>query len=228
MKKIIIIVVVLIILGGGYYFYTTQKEEPVQENTSTSGKSLVVKENKTLMGWLRRGKAVECTISAPEGQIVAQTKDFKVRIEGEDFYSGEGEEAEKGVFINDGEYVYIWSGMEGMKINIKEMESMADDMSEEEETYSWTDTVDAWESAEYEYDCQEKNLSDELFIPPQEVNFIDFTDFTKGLGEMTESMESLGDDYQEGLDDMQNMTQEEIEAKLEEMDIDLNQLKDFE
>ncbi|MFC1678145.1 hypothetical protein ACFLZ9_00230 [Patescibacteria group bacterium] len=225
MKKIIIIVILLIIMGAGYY-YITSKDKVTEIKVETGAdKGLVVKENTTLMGWLRRGKEVECTINTAEGEILAQTKDLKVRIEGEDFYRGEEDGGEKGVFLNDGEYIYIWSGQEGMKINIKEMENMTETMEEEpKESYSWIDSVDQWEDAEYQYSCREKKLSDDLFIPPQDINFVDFSDFAEGLESMTEEMESLNKELQEGLGEGEVLTQEEIEEKLEEMDIDLNKL----
>ena len=66
-----------------------------------------------------------------------------------------------------------------------------------------------WETA-YKYDCAEKGLADDLFIPPTGVNF---TDMTNTITEAQAAVKSLQDNSPAS----QNINQEDIEAEIEKI-----------
>jgi hypothetical protein len=148
MKKnaIIIAVVVLVLLAaGGWWFYSQNaKPKPITEDPNPGvKKGLTVLENNSLEGWLTRGKSVECTMASDEGEVKILTKDGKVRIEGIPYMFGgdmdeNTEPKNDGISLTDSEWVYMWSGTSGTKMNIKAMqETMTDEQKTKAEDYSW-------------------------------------------------------------------------------------------
>jgi hypothetical protein len=218
MKKVIIIIVALLVVGAGGYFAFTKgkgsKNIELDKPEITSG--LKVMENKSLMGWLKKGKSVECTLSTEEGTITMKTKDNKVRIEGLPYMFGGSDTSEpdfNGVSLTTGDWVYMWSGDKGTKMNIKAMqETMDEEQKEKAEDYDWEETAQGWEAL-YQYECQEKRLSDDLFEPPTDVEFTDWT-------EMMANMQQMSQQLQEKFGEGENMNMEDIEEQLEKMDME--------
>ena len=218
MKKVIIIIVALLVIGAGGYFVFTKgkgsKNIELDKPGITSG--LKVTEISNLLDWLKGGKSVECILSTEEGTITMKTKDNKVRIEGLPYMFGGGEATASdlsGVSLTTGDWIYMWSGDKGTKMNIKSMrESMSEEQLKEAEQYSWEDMAQGWD-AQYQHQCQEKRLSDELFEPPINVEFTDWT-------EMMANMQQMGQQLQEKFETGESMNMEDIEEQLEKMDME--------
>lgn len=226
MKKVIIIIIAVIILGaGGYYIYNQAQSGPagptVKTDESKEAKGLKVNANNTLLGWLKRGKGVKCTVQAEEGEMVVQTKNNKVRIDGMAGMMGQSEEKseEPGAMISDGEWVYIWSGDEGMKMNIAAMEeSMPQEQKTQAEDYSWENMAKAWQDEEVEYDCKEASIADSAFTPPSNIKFVDFSEFMSGMTELGQEMEEKYGTGEESeiMDGGEEATPEDLEEMMED------------
>ena len=208
MKKqqgIIIGVVILLLIGGAYFWWQFgNKPAATGEGIPTPKPSLEVVSDDTILGWLSRG-AVECTVTNETGDMKIMAKNEKVRLEGMPYaFANDSAQTSNGVWISDGTWTYMWSGTQGTKINIKEMEkTMTPEQKTEVPDYNWTDAVKNWETAGFKYDCRETKLADDLFTPPADVNFNDLTaTFT--------AAQQMGDKIKAG-----NMNTEDIEAELE-------------
>ncbi len=210
MKRIILFCLILIFILAGCFFNKNNEQQAKEENRQKGG--LIVKENNTMLGWLKRGKAVECIVTSPDGEIKIKTKNNKVRIEGIPFMFGDNIEkpTNDGVSVTDGDWMYMWSGNKGTKMNIKELEEMSGEVKEEEEKQNtWEDNVKEWEESGFGYDCKEVNLSNSEFSPPNDVEFIDFSESLKSLQELGQQM---AEDAEAG----KTIDMEEIQKKLEE------------
>ena len=181
---------------------------------------LVVKENNTLMGWLKKGKAVECRVSSPEGEMIIKTKNEVVRMEGIPYFSPDSSteqpKAENGVMLTVGDWTYMWdtSTKKGTKMNFKELEEIGKENGEADgsDRKDWDEMVEAWEDMDVAYECKELRLDDKLFTEPEDVDFMDLGAMMIGLQEHTDKlMNNLGSP--------EGMNQEDIEKMLEDMDI---------
>jgi hypothetical protein len=161
------------------------------------GGILVGETDNSLLGWLKRKQGVECVVEDKEGRVVIQSKQDKVRMTGIPYVdmasaveSG-GSPDMNGVSLTVGDWIYMWSERDkkGTKMNIKKIESLAADDEEIKDQETWDEAVADWEDEEVEYNCTDKNLSDDLFTPPGDVEFTDLTDFMLGIGEMADEME---------------------------------------
>jgi hypothetical protein len=183
MKKLIIIVIILIVVGGGayWYFFSRNKSQAPVLKVGDIGKNgepivgLTVTPDNSLYGWLRRGIPVECDITSDSGTIKMMVKNDKVRTEGIPYAFGQNIHGTDGVSLADGDWLYMWSGQQGTKLNIKQMQAgQTADQKAKAVNYSWQDSAKDWQS-KYQYNCQEKNLADDLFIAPAGVTFNDMT-----------------------------------------------------
>jgi len=180
-----------------------------------------VKMEKNLMSWMESGEAVECQIQITEGKSVTMmAKDGKVRMEGVPYASMENlEEVDPentdGVSLTVGDWFYSWSkeSFEGVKFNLVEMEKMTEGMEEEqqEETGDWKDQVQDWEDGQIEYDCQEANLSDDLFEVPGNVDFVDMAESMKGFMEMGAELEKQIEGGIPSAEELKNLLPEGVE-----------------
>ena len=219
MKKALILSLSLMICFG---FSGCGKKEAKNEVQVAAPKGgLIVKENKSLMGWLKKGKAVECRVTAPEGEMIIKTKNEVVRMEGIPYFSpdssGEQPKAENGVMLTVGDWVYMWDAQtkKGAKMNLKEMEAMGNEEAEaatEEDRKDWGDMVEAWEDMDVAYECKEVKLDDGLFTEPKNVDFMD-------LGDVMATMQENADELIKNLGSPEDMNQEDIEKMLEDMNI---------
>lgn len=219
MKKIIVLVIVFAValsLGGCF-----KKGENVDQDDSRS------KQFTSLSDWFKNGKGVRCVIETPQGEVIISAKGKQVRMDGIAYVDMANpvnpEDMQNGVSLTDAEWVYMWNGKNGIKMNIEEMNKMSNEAGAGEkinpEDYSWESWISDQEAVGVNYECKEENLSDNVFQVPNDVEF-------KDLGEMMKSLNSLSNDFQGSLGESeempsfegsQNMNQEDIEARLEEM-----------
>jgi hypothetical protein len=113
------------------------------------------------------------------------------------------------VSLTDGDWYYIWADKQGTKMNLKTLQAaMSPEQKAKATEYSWQDSSKKWEN-EYQYNCQEKLLTDNLFIPPADIQFNDMTDTLKDL-------QQVGQDLQQKAGSG-TVNQEDIEAQLEQL-----------
>ena len=215
MKKLLVMIF-LIVFALGVSGCKKKNQTVVPENKGKVG--LEVVENNSLTGWLKRGKGVECTIEDPDGnKMVVQTKNNKVRMSGIPYINmgnlNEASEPEmNGVSITDGDWMYTWSGNEGVKMNLKKMEEMAGEFSDEEpeDQKTWEESITELEDENVDYNCKEKRLSDDLFVPPKNVNFMDYST-------LMEDMMNSSKQFQNQLQNQGELDTDEMEAELERL-----------
>lgn len=194
MKKVILIVALLVIAGGGYFAYQAATNDTGGEEQALQRKGgLVVKDDDSLLGWLKRGKDVDCLVTTAEGEdIIILAKGDKVRIDGTPGMFGPSTDGSDWIMVTTDEWMYMWSGNEGTKINLKAVESLAaETAAEEAERYSWEKAAAEWESSGAAVKCKEAKLSDNLFLPPANVQFTDMTAMLESMGQMRESLPDL-------------------------------------
>lgn len=190
-RKILLLIFLMAIAFVG----CGKKEKKLQGLETQERPSFVVKENNSLMGWLKRGKAVECEVESEEGAITMLTKGDSVRIEGVPYMSmnssGEAPSAENGVMLADKDWTYLWDKKtkQGTKMN---NQKMAEISGEQESTSqeSWEDMVEAWEAQKVKYSCQEVTARSDLFSEPEGINFTDLTEMMSGMAEIGKQMEA--------------------------------------
>lgn len=198
MKKVILlstlIAVSLVFTGCG-----KKDKNQAQNQEDQAPKGFEVKENNSLLGWLKRGKAVQCEVDSPEGKIKMLTKGDAVRIEGIPYMSpssaGEMPQAENGVMLTTKEWTYMWDKKSklGTKMNNQKMKEIGEEFGEEEQAdsqQSWQDMVQAWEAQKVKYSCNELGVESSLLEEPTDVEFTDFTEVMSGMADIGKQMEA--------------------------------------
>ncbi len=217
MKKIITVSILALMLSVFTGCMKKQEQAKVQTtagDTAPQG-GLVVRENNTLLGWLKRGKGVECTVTNPDGSTMTiQTKNNKIRMSGVPYVSvaNPGAPEEGGVTVSDDEWMYSWGKSDGMKMNLKRVQELTAELGDDaptDEPKTWEDMVHGWEDAGVDYNCQEKTLADSLFTPPADINFTDYTQYMEDMADMGKQLQ----DYTKG----DNLDMDALEQKAKEM-----------
>jgi len=196
---------------------------------------LEVKENNSLTGWLKKGKAVECEVMSPQGKIIMKAKNGAVLMEGVPYYSadsaGAQPKAENGAILSANGWTYMWDkeSKKGTKMNNAELDEMSKDgteaggVSEEDSAKDWNKMVEDWDEAQIGFDCKEASLGDDLFSEPQGVEFTDLTDLLTNLPKIdTNNLEGMNQPEVPAMPDIKDLkipqgaNQEDIEKILEE------------
>lgn len=212
MKKKILILSLFLALA--FTFSACSKKNEISSDDSKK------EQYSTLKDWLESGKGVQCEVETPKGKITVKTKNDKVRMDGVPWMDmenlGEGD-VSSGSSISDGDWVYMWSGEKGMKMNLKEMSEMEVEDSDDfdEGDYSWEDWAEDQDNMNTSYACQESKISDDIFIAPSGVEFTDWSEMMKGFMNMGQNM--MDTDNLPNVEGSQSMTQEELEAQIEKM-----------
>jgi hypothetical protein len=159
-----------------------QTQEISKENTApVDGGNPSIK--KSLLGLIEGSTGVKCSIEDEQGKYVIIAKDKKVKIDGIDFSNpSEGSTTEqKGTMIDDGEWIYMWSGKEGMKFNKKETEKLQTGNANSGEPSDWQGWLGSLETSGAKYDCNPTVATDADFLAPQDVKFQDLGELMKGI-----------------------------------------------
>lgn len=208
MKKVVIVVVVVLalIIGGGVWFVMKAKQTLSENGIEVSKNGVSVDVNGTkvdiskenggsikdsLTNMLSGSAAVKCAVEDEEGKYTVTAKMGKVKIDGIGYTtpdaSGEAKD-QKGTMIVTEEMFYMWSGKEGMKWNVKEMEELNKKMGgenaavQEPAAADWSDWAKTMEASGAKYDCSPSVVTDADFTPPADVQFQDFGEFMKQFG----------------------------------------------
>lgn len=182
---------------------TTQVEvSPIEQQA--------VKEYQKIAQAMATGEPVECVMSNSQKgtSFTYQVKGKMIRT----FGQLNPESTSSGNMISDGTYLYIWSddGQAGTKMKIPTDTEVAEtsensealpDLSSETKQQEYIDLG-------YSIQCDQKNLSDEIFTPPTTVNFQDLSLMMESANQLQAKMASgAGESAPE-------LTQEQIEAMM--------------
>ncbi|MBP9781686.1 hypothetical protein KBC89_03455, partial [Candidatus Woesebacteria bacterium] len=173
MNKLLFVLPLGILLGGCSLIpqKSSQLETPPLEQQ-------VVKEYQKVADAMASGKSVECVMTnTKEGtNFTYQVKGKKVRS----FGQITPESSSSGNMISDGDYLYMWSddGQPGTKFKIPTEAEVAEmtekpkdllpDLSDEAKQQEFVDMG-------YSIQCDQKNITDDAFIPPATVQFQDLS-----------------------------------------------------
>ena len=215
MKKILPIIILLLLIAVVGFIVLDKDKKNKKADLPKDSKELEVGESPSLLGWLKGKNSIECVLSAAEGSITVKSKDEKIRIDGIPYMFGdEVASPESGTSLTVGDWVYMWAGDKGTKFNLVSMQDLTEgDQGEEKEQVSWEDWAESMQEAEASYECKEKRFSDDIFTPPNDVEFIDWTEWMTGMQELSDEMEA-------SIEAGETMNMEDIEKKLEELNID--------
>lgn len=188
---IIAVVVILLLLGAWFFIFNKKAPEAGQQTALPGGgqnqeeqASPGIKES--LLGLLEGAAGVSCAVEDANGKYTVTAKGERAKIEGMDFPDPQNPSVmEKGTIINDGDWAYMWSGKEGIKFNLKEMEQgSAPTQNSQENASDWKEWAKGMEESGAKYDCQPTVATDADFTPPSDVKFQDLGEMFKGLQQM--------------------------------------------
>lgn len=197
MNKLIPIIGVIIVLalaGGGFYYYQSTQSSNTggmmgQKNESTMNDESSLMSLKDL---LMMGQAQQCTFSYSDEQSgtvsgTSYVAGQKVRTDFEGTYTN-GESYEGGMIL-DGEYMYTWSTEMDQGVKMA-MTGTTEEAIDEAAANPDTTNESYNPSAEVEYNCKGWNENAEMFTPPPDVEFMDFTEQMKMFEEYQGGNES--------------------------------------
>jgi len=174
MKKIIpLLVVIFLIAGGGLYYFKLRSQNKPELTTSVDNKK-----KESLFDWFKNDQGVECQITPKEGgNVTVIAKKGKIKVSGQEVSLGAQGKTNKAIFINDGQWIYIWSEEEknGIKYLVPKEEEK-ENKDQKTTLFSPEEAIKEWQEGNYH--CQPKRVSDQEFIPPQDINFLNLSDFS--------------------------------------------------
>jgi uncharacterized protein YxeA len=202
MNKAIIVIVAIVVIaglaGGGWFLLKKKPQDQTRTTVQTQAEQTGKTEDsgigseikKGLLDLMTTGAGTKCTVEDKSGKYTMYAKGDKAKVEGIDFapsIPGNEPKGEPGMMINDGTWAYMWSGKEGMKFNIKDMEETAKDVSSQpssdsqEKATDWKDWVKEMQNSGAKYECSAAVLSDADFVPPADVKFQDWEELMKSM-----------------------------------------------
>ncbi len=216
MKKTLPFIIVLVLLVGvGIYYVATSKPAtaPTAEQGDNTGNQTAA-DNASLLDWLKGGKSVQCVLSTAEGAMTVMAKNDAIRIEGIPYaFSDNNGQSQPSTSLTLGDWVYYWSGQEGVKYNITAANTTSDDSgmdNSETDNVDWENWAQSMEDEGVSYDCSEKSFSNDLFSPPGDVNFVDLT-------ALSNQAQQLGQGMEENLPASGTPSQDDILKQLENL-----------
>lgn len=198
-KKILLAVGLLIVAGIGLFAFTqfsskssqNKGQQDVAESMSDSDDSVITGSIRSLLGM---NKNVKCTYTDPnektksDGTIYVSGQ----KMRGDFAVTDETGKQYESFMIQDGEYAYIWSNesADGTKMKVSEMEKL-NQMSEAE---SANKSVDV--DSDLNMHCSGWTVDASMFLAPDNIRFVDMTDFMMQMDSKKTSAPSSSGDSQ--------------------------------
>lgn len=188
-KIAVAVVVVLVVIGGAYFFSVKQadapmvSEQPAGEAALETG-SVPAEETPGLLDFLTTRGAAKCVITSKDGQYTVMTDGKRARIEGIQVPAADPKAGmTSGTMINDGQYAYMWSGTQGMKIDTAAAVVAAPEksVSSAADPKDWKGWAQSLEASGVTYDCDAATVSPADFTPPATVQFTDLSELMKQM-----------------------------------------------
>ena len=171
MKKIIFFLLIVLPL-----FSLAGCEKKSNEDQKTNEETAFHGSMKDLV---EKGQSVKCTFSFTDDD---QTMTGTVYVAGEkkmrsDYEMITDNQTIKSSMINDGDILYTWSNMmpQGIKMNMKEMENL-----KQEDTAAGGENLEQW-NENMDFKCVKWSVDKDLFEPPKDMEFLDWTEMIKNL-----------------------------------------------
>lgn len=212
MKKLLVLLTLGVVLSGCSLLpqKSSEAEVPPLEQQAMN-------EYQKIAQAMASGEPVECVMfnSQKGTSFTYQVKGKMIRT----FGQLTPESTSSGNMISDGTYLYMWSddGQAGTKMKIpaetetpttaQESNDVLPDLSDANKQQEFIDLG-------YSIQCDQKNLSDEIFTPPATVNFQDLSLMMESASQLQAKMASgAGESAPE-------LTQEQIEAMMKSFGAD--------
>ncbi|MBP5993588.1 MAG: hypothetical protein KA731_01640 [Candidatus Moranbacteria bacterium] len=194
-RKIVIgIIIALAVAGGVYFFAVKQADAPavsgqpagdaVPGETTLETESMPAEDTPGLLDFLTTRGAAKCAITSKDGQYTVVTDGKRARIEGIQVPAADPKAGmSSGTMINDGQYAYMWSGTQGMKIALTPATSVMPPQAGESKTdpKDWQGWARSLEASGVTYDCDATTVSESDFTPPTAVQFTDLSELMKQM-----------------------------------------------
>lgn len=199
MKKTIALSLILafVLTGCSLNFGKSKKTEDQKAENKNAG---MVEEETTLIGWLKNGQGVECTVITLNGDVKVKAKEGKIKIEGIPYIYDQSTSTEvnsdqsNGTLLTVGDEQYLWSGQNGTKFNAKKLSEQSGGQTDEQMgAKSWEENIGEWESAGFNYKCEKRNFAEEEFIAPNGINFTDLNEALANLQKLNNIAPITGD-----------------------------------
>ena len=178
-KKVIIIGVVLLLLIGGFWFFNNKSSDVSSSDSDT-------------FDIFAQNMSVTCTYKDDEGRsATTYVKNGAVRSD----YTGATDENSGSVILKD-KTMYTWSGTEGymMKLSDISVTPPADDVIESSEPGTTEEKAFVEEIKKYKDSCKQTALDDALFVVPQDVTFMDYSEMMEENAQMMEDYSGMSEE----------------------------------
>lgn len=184
-KKVIIVIVAgVLILGGGVAAYTLTRSDDAETNTvqqdNTDERTDREQANAgnttdaSIKEFLAAGENKKCTfIDADTSGTAHFASGQRMRLD----YRQAGDDPSSGSMIIRTDKQYIWDG------ETKEGMTFAFSAEERSETGQNTNQESVDTNKNYRFTCESWNVDENLFTPPTDVTFQDFTQLMQQLGQ---------------------------------------------
>ncbi len=166
MKKFLFLFALLIILLAG----CGQQAAKQQQSEKFSG---------SIGDLLARNKSVKCELTANAGEnVLSGTTYVAANKARSDFQVKVGNNIMTSHMINDGTWMYTWTDeMPAQAIKIK-LDTLNSDQFKSEEAKQQTQNPGLSDyQSKLDYNCYNWTEDDSLFVPPTDINFIDYSQF---------------------------------------------------
>lgn len=163
-------------------FSACTKQTP---QTDMGSADSVQTENEVMSEWqevanaISSGESARCAITNSETQ---ETGEYFIKGEKMRYSLNHPTDPSKTAsFISDSEYVYSWNEInkQGFKFEISKLESQPSETQEQQQVPDFTqeEVRNSYQELGYTMDCSAEDVSDDVFTPPSDVEFSDFSEF---------------------------------------------------
>ena len=175
--KIGIIIAVLLLLAGGTFFFMNKKStSPTIATTESAANDSNV--FTSIQDALSKKVSLECTFSNEAGhQIKSYIKNGAVRSD----VTGKTTQESGSTIIKD-KKMYYWNSTMGFMMNLSEAEMQGQALPTTSQPQGSTSQQNPLETLEkYKNSCKPAVVSDNLFTPPTDVKFTDYSQMMKSI-----------------------------------------------
>jgi len=197
MKKYIYLTALLLSISVTLTACTTKKDQKVEEIVENENSEVTVitedgEENLSgnIFDLVNLNKSIKCTFkSETEGGAasgVTYVANGKTKTE---FEIKNDEMDIKSYSISDGDWMYTWTSEnnQGTKMNLNEMQDMADENIEEEtEEIEYTN-----QTQDFDYKCTPWSVDNSVFELPENIEFMDLSEMMKGFMELQKNLPAM-------------------------------------
>jgi len=197
MKKYIYLTALLLSISVTLTACTTKKDQKVEEMVENENSEVTVitedgEENLSgnIFDLVNLNKSIKCTFkSETEGGAasgVTYVANGKTKTE---FEIKNDEMDIKSYSISDGDWMYTWTSEnnQGTKMNLNEMQDMADENIEEEtEEIEYTN-----QTQDFDYKCTPWSVDNSVFELPENIEFMDLSEMMKGFMELQKNLPAM-------------------------------------